>query len=108
MSVPPSPDQPESHADDDRSGAINQAGDLDIHLAPQVVVDGDLSEAKLRTLIARNGEEDVLDYKRSYDLAGSKATKDKLEAARDIVAMANTRGGYIVIGIDEDMANPQQ
>lgn len=66
-----------------------------------VVVDSDLSAEKLAKLIALQREEERLDYKRAYHLSGKKATKDKVELVRDVVAMANTHGGYIVLGVEE-------
>lgn len=50
-------------------------------------------------LVSRQIEEDIdLDFKRAlYELRGSNAR----EFAKDIAAFANTRGGLIVIGIDE-------
>jgi hypothetical protein len=48
------------------------------------------------------GEEGSLDYKRGYDLTGKKVTKDKLEMLADAVAMTNTSGNYIVLGVYED------
>lgn len=65
-----------------------------------MVLDGDLSKERLLALIGLGREEESLDYKRSYDLSG-KSTKDKVEMVRDVVAMANTSGGYIVLGVDE-------
>src|SRR5918995_4986354 len=68
----------------------------------QVVLDGNLSKERLISLIGLQREEDSLDYKSSYDLTGRRATKDKLSMVADVVAMANTSGGYIVLGLDED------
>jgi hypothetical protein len=67
-----------------------------------VVLDGDLSKERLISLIGLQREEDSLDYKSSYDLTGGRVTKDKLNMVADVVAMANTSGGYIVLGVDED------
>jgi hypothetical protein len=67
----------------------------------QVVLDGDLSKAKLISLILIGREEEALDYKQSYNLSG-KVTKDRVEMVRDVVAMANTSGGYIVLGVNEN------
>ena len=36
------------------------------------------------------------------DLSGRRVSKDKLDMAADVVAMANTSGGYILLGVDED------
>lgn len=68
----------------------------------RVVLDGDLSEERLLSLIRLGREEESLGYKRSYDFVGKRVTKDKLEMVADVVAMANTSGGYIVLGVDED------
>ncbi len=76
--------------------------DEEIVSRSRVVLDGDLSEGKLLSLIRLEREEESLDYKRGYDLAGKRVTKDKLEMVADVVAMANTSGGYIVLGVDED------
>jgi hypothetical protein len=48
------------------------------------------------------GEEESLDYKRSYDLTGKKVTKVELEMLAEVVAIANTSGSFIVLGVDED------
>jgi len=66
------------------------------------VLDGDLPEEKIISLIRLGGEKESLDYKRSYDLTGKKVTKVELEMLAEVVAMANTSGGYIVLGVDED------
>ena len=72
-----------------------------IGLQAQVVVDGDLSAEKTLNLISILGEDDCLDYKAVYNLKGSQGTKDRVEIVRDIVAMANTYGGYILLGVRE-------
>lgn len=76
--------------------------DAEIRANSRLVLDGDVSTRKLLTLIGLGREEEGLDYKRGYDLAGKRSGKDKLEVVRDVVAMANTRGGYIVLGVDEE------
>lgn len=68
---------------------------------PDIVVDGDLSLKRLLLYIELGREEERLDYKRSYDLEAGKVTKDQVEIARDVAAMHNTDGGYIILGIDE-------
>ena len=70
-------------------------GGEEIVATSQVVLDGDLSEEKLLALICLGRDEEVLDYKRSYNLSGT-ITKDRVEMARDVVAMVNTSGGYVV------------
>jgi hypothetical protein len=67
----------------------------------RVLVDGDLSPEKLLSLINLGVEEERLDYKSEYNLSGSKGTKDKVEFVRDVIGMANTHGGYIVLGVHE-------
>lgn len=67
----------------------------------KVVVEDDLSKEKLVSLIKIGGEDDRLDYKARYQIKGSRRTKDKVELVRDIVAMANTFGGYIILGVHE-------
>jgi hypothetical protein len=76
------------------------SGSEEIRVTSEVVLDGDLSEKKLLSLLQLGREEEVLDYKRSYDLTG-RVTKDRVEMVRDVVAMANTSGSYIVLGVDE-------
>jgi hypothetical protein len=63
-----------------------------------VILDEDISPEKLRTLISLNREQNTLDYKQEYDLS---STHHKVELACDVVAMANSEGGYIVIGVAE-------
>lgn len=67
----------------------------------RVVVDGDLSSEKLLQLIKLGLEEERLDYKNEYNLSGSRGTKDKIEFVRDVIGMANTYGGYIILGVHE-------
>lgn len=81
------------------SGALNN-GD-EIVARSQVVLDGDLSETKLTSLIRIRRKEEALDYKRSYNLS-SKVTKDRVEMVRDVVTMANTSDGYIILGVNEN------
>lgn len=80
----------------------NGSGDEEIVSRSRVVLDGNMSKERLLSLIHLGREEESLDYKRSYDLTGKRVTKDKLEMVADVVAMANTSGGYIVLGVDEN------
>jgi hypothetical protein len=61
-------------------------------------VDGDLSEDKLSEVLGYGHELVNLDYKRTIDL-GEKS--DQVELAKDIGAF-QVRGGYIVVGADDD------
>lgn len=70
-----------------------------LHGTTDIVVDGNISANKLLHLIEHNAEEDFLDYKLRYD---HKDKEQKVELVRDLISMANTRGGYIVIGVDEN------
>lgn len=53
----------------------------------------------LELAIARCTETSDVDFKSSFD-AG--ATRDWLELIKDIVAFANSGGGYILVGLDDD------
>jgi len=70
-----------------------------------IVLDTDLSVEKLLQLIQHGAEEDVLDYKRLYDLSSQ---RHKVDIVCDLVAMANTNGGYIVLGVDETIEGGRQ
>src|SRR5688572_1657008 len=62
-----------------------------------VVVEPALTELKVRELVAFKRESAKLDYKVSLDVSD---TKHKVELVKDLMAMANTAGGYIVVGVD--------
>lgn len=64
-----------------------------------VVVNEDLSEDKLRSLLDLKEERTELDYKEAFD---SSNPKDKVELAKDAIAMANTNGGYLILGARDD------
>lgn len=60
----------------------------------------DLQEQDLQRLVDDQVQErDTVEYKR--DMYGN-ADDDKREMLKDIASMANHRGGYLLIGIDED------
>jgi hypothetical protein len=63
-----------------------------------VTVDGAMTETRLLELIALDDEEDALDYKLSYDI---RVARDVIELVKVVVCMANSGGGYIVLGVDE-------
>jgi len=66
----------------------------------KVIVDSDLSKEKIRSLIGLEIEEEALDFKESLDFKSSQK-RSQLELVRDIVAMANTEGGYIILGVED-------
>lgn len=53
----------------------------------------------LDDVLSASSESDCLDFKRSFDPA---AAGDWLELIKDIVAMANSGGGTIVLGLDDE------
>jgi hypothetical protein len=60
----------------------------------------DLHEQDLQRLVADQVQErDTVEYKRDMY---SNSDDDKREMLKDIASMANHRGGYLLIGIDED------
>lgn len=62
----------------------------------------EVSEPKLRELLTRRFEAEHLDFKETVDPASKKA---KVELCKDVIAMANTMGGHIVLGVrDGDFA----
>src|SRR5688572_3673080 len=64
-----------------------------------VIVDATFTPDRLRELITYARESAKLDYKATYDIS---VTGDRVEITKDLVAMANTAGGYIVIGVQDD------
>lgn len=64
-----------------------------------VVVEPELSPLKVRELLTLGRESAKLDFKRGYDPS---STAEKVEIVKDLVAMANTAGGYIVVGVADD------
>ena len=60
-------------------------------------------EQQLRDIVYRGIESDELDYKAAQSWnALSRAGKGKI--IRHLIALANTKGGYVVIGVGEDAA----
>lgn len=74
----------------------------EIYSKTQIILDEDVSIEKLKSLIALGVEEERLDFKEDLDFSEkSKAKKSKVDLVCDIVAISNTEGGYIVIGVKE-------
>lgn len=63
----------------------------------------ELSEEKVIELINSKYESDSLDFKETFDMENDK--KSYLELIKDIVAFANTEGGYIIYGIQDETYN---
>lgn len=64
-----------------------------------VVVEPQLTPEKIEELLTRGRESAKLDYKESFDPSDS---CHRFQLTKHIVAMANTVGGYIVIGVEDD------
>jgi len=68
----------------------------------QIILDEDVSREKIEFLISLNIEEERLDFKKSFDISTKALTKkSKVNLVCDIISMANTEGGYIIIGVEE-------
>ena len=63
-----------------------------------IIVEPNLTLERFAELIYRRRESAKLDYKAGY--TGSQ--EERVELTKDLVAMANTAGGYIVVGIEND------
>ena len=64
---------------------------------------GDLSIQALRYLLECRGECEYLDYKEELNL---NSDYDKSSFARDVLAMKNVGGGYIVLGVKDQTWEP--
>lgn len=79
-------------------------GEEEIKSKSEVIVDGDVSDNRIATLIKFQREEESLDYKEALDLTSNSAKKHtKIDLVCDIVSMANTTGGYILVGVKENI-----
>src|SRR2546426_8613248 len=65
--------------------------------------EGDLSKDALRYLLSCRGECEWLDYKEQLSLSSDKAGCD---FSRDVLALKNMGGGYIVVGVQDKTWNP--
>lgn len=63
-----------------------------------IVVDGQITVERVNDLVKRARESAKLDYK--AELADD--ASQKVELAKDLVAMANTAGGYLIVGVADD------
>ena len=63
----------------------------------------DIDDQDLIDLIGNQEEDLQVDFKQDdYDKDSNKPEKHKFEICKDVSAMANAAGGYILIGVDED------
>jgi predicted HTH transcriptional regulator len=63
-----------------------------------IVVEPRLTGQKIDELLTRKRESAKLDYKREWD---PQRNREVLELTKDLVSMANTAGGYVVIGMGD-------
>jgi Putative DNA-binding domain len=64
-----------------------------------VVVDGRVDDDKLSELLAVGAEQQALDYKTFEDLGDDVS---RLDLVKDMLALSNSGGGFIVIGVEDD------
>ena len=63
------------------------------------MIENILSNKKIEELLDAGIEHESLDYKEKFDPS---ETPDIVELSKDIAAMANTKGGYLVIGVNKN------
>jgi hypothetical protein len=63
-----------------------------------VVVEPELTASKVEELLSRGRESAKLDYKRQLDPSD---TAVKVALVKDVLAMSNTAGGYLVVGVSD-------
>lgn len=68
---------------------------------PFLVADGTLSDEMLKILLNYGHEEEHLDYKETLE-CGETRKRGRVDLVCDLVAMANTHGGYIVVGVRDE------
>jgi hypothetical protein len=66
-----------------------------------IIVKIPIDDDDVRYLLKFKGERPKLDYKSAYD---DSEKRDAVEIVKDIVAMANTEGGFIVLGAENNGA----
>lgn len=64
-----------------------------------VVVEPKLTLEKIKEILERGMESAKLDYKSDYDPS---STTHRVRLVKHVLAMGNTAGGYIVVGVDDD------
>lgn len=61
----------------------------------------EITDKELINLIGNQEENLWIDFKQRYDGYKTDDTEYKREIRKDVTAMANAEGGYILIGVDE-------
>jgi predicted HTH transcriptional regulator len=64
-----------------------------------IIVEGKVTVQRVEELVTRGRESAKLDYK---EFLNPSDTLHKIELVKDLVAMANTAGGYVVVGVADD------
>ena len=64
-----------------------------------LVVEAELTPSKITEIFERRRESAKLDYKLLVDPS---SRRDAVELTKDVVAMANSAGGYILVGVRDD------
>jgi hypothetical protein len=73
----------------------------DVYGKSSIIVDN-LSISKIEHLLLQKHEEERLDYKEGFDASNAHLfKKNKIDLVCDIISMANTFGGYILLGVCE-------
>ena len=78
---------------------MSEQGSKDI-ITIDIVADGDLTDEKCERLISYEGEELEKLERKGYGRPQSRSQKP--DFAKVVIAMANTRGGYILLGVDNN------
>ena len=81
---------------------VPEPEEVEIKGKSQVVVDGDVTNEKLQALIDLDIEEEALDYKETLGCAKERRKESAFELVADLVSMANTEGGYIIVGMRDN------
>ncbi len=64
-----------------------------------LVVEAELTPSKIAEIFERRRESAKLDYKLMVDPS---SRRDAVELTKDVVAMANSAGGYVLVGVRDD------
>lgn len=76
--------------------------EVEIKGKSQVVADGDVTDEKIQALIELDLEEAALDYKETLECDKARRKESACELVANLVSMANTDGGYIIVGMHDN------